>query len=207
VHHPNASITASTGPVDATYNIEFQLADLAYRQVTSRDCVHYVSVFLGGRFGQLDQDFSQAGIFGGGQGGVIDTTTSIEFTGAGPLAGIDGAHQIGKSRFSVYGRSLVAALTGEFESHYRMSNNTTDVLLAESMWNDDRIVPMLDYEIGVAWTSIQGHWRLALGYMGSHWFNTVSTPTFVDAVQADNYVNVGDTISFDGLVGRIEWVF
>jgi hypothetical protein len=43
-------------------------------------------LFLGGRFGQLDQDFSQTGIFGGGQGGVIDTTTTIEFTGAGPLA-------------------------------------------------------------------------------------------------------------------------
>jgi hypothetical protein len=207
VHHPSAAITASAGPVDTNYNIEFQLANLAYRQVISRDCVQYVSVFVGGRLGQLDQDFAQAGIFGGGQGGVIDTTTAIEFTGAGPLAGIDGARQIGKSRFSVYGRSLVAALSGEFENHYRMFNNTTEVLLAESMWNDDRIVPMLDYEIGVAWTSPQGHLRFAAGYMGSHWFNAVSTATFVDAVQADNYVNAGDTISFDGLVGRIEWVF
>jgi len=38
----------------------------------------------------------------------------------------------------------------------------------------------------------------------SHWFNIVSTPVFVDAVQADNYVDVDDTISFDGLVGRAE---
>jgi hypothetical protein len=88
-----------------------------------------------------------------------------------------------------------------------MFNTTTDVLLAESMWNDDRIVPMLDYEFGIAWTSPQGHLRFAAGYMGSHWFNAVSTAAFVDAVQADNYVNVDDTISFDGLVGRIEWVF
>jgi hypothetical protein len=88
-----------------------------------------------------------------------------------------------------------------------MVNSTTEVLLAESLWNDDRIVPMLDYEIGIAWTSPQGHLRFAAGYMGSHWFNAISTGTFVDAVQADNYVNVEDTINFDGLVGRIEWVF
>jgi hypothetical protein len=207
VHHPNALITASAGPVTATYDIDFQVGDLAYRQVLGRNAVQYVSVFFGGRFAQLDQEFAQSGIFSGGQSGVIDTSTTIEFTGAGPMAGIDGAHQIGQSRFSMYGRSLVAAISGTFESRYRMRNNTTDALVAESIWDDDRIMPMLDYEIGIAWTSPQGHLRLAAGYMGSHWFNAVSTATFIDAVQADNYVNVGDTISFDGLVGRVEWVF
>lgn len=207
VHHPNASITGSAGPVDATYDIEFRLADLAYRQLLMRSCVHYVSAFVGARFAQLDQEFAQTGIFGGGLGGAIDTTSTIEYTGAGPLAGIDAAHQVGKSRFSVYGRGLVAIISGEFDSRYRMFNDTTDVQLALSTWQDDRIVPMLDYEFGIAWTGPQGHFRLAAGYMGSHWFNAVSTATFIDAVQADNYVNVGDTISFDGLVGRVEWTF
>jgi hypothetical protein len=71
-------------------------------------------------------------------------------------------------------------------------------------WDDDRIVPMLDYELGVAWTNPQGNLRLSAGYMMSHWFNIVSTPVFVEAVQSDSYVNVNDTISFDGLVGRAE---
>jgi hypothetical protein len=207
VHHPNASITASAGPVNADYDIKFLLGDVAYRQILWRTCVHYVSVFAGARFAQLDQEFLQSGTFGGGQGGVVDTSTFIEFTGIGPMAGIDGARQIGTTRFSVYGRSLLAAISGEFDSRYRMFNRTTSVLLAESMWKDDRIMPMLDYEIGVAWTSPQGHLRLAAGYMVSHWFNVVSTPTWVDAVQADNYVDVDDTLSFDGVVGRVEWIF
>jgi hypothetical protein len=118
-------------------------------------------VFAGARFAQLDQNFIQTGTFGGGQGGVIDTSTSVEFTGAGPMAGIDGARQIGATRFSVYGRSLVAAITGEFDSRYRMFNRSTAILLAESLWKDDRIMPMLDWELGVAWTSPQGHLRLA----------------------------------------------
>ena len=70
---------------------------------------------------------------------------------------------------------------------------------------DDRIVPMLDYELGIAWLGPQGHLRVAIGYMATYWFNIVSTPTFVDAVQADNYVNVSDTIAFDGAVGHVEW--
>ena len=112
MHHPNAALTASVGPVNADYDIEFMLGDVAYRQILWRNCAQYVSVFAGARFAQLDQNFSQTGTFGGGQGGVVDTSTSIEFTGAGPMAGIDGARQIGTTRFSVYGRSLVAAITG-----------------------------------------------------------------------------------------------
>ena len=207
VHHPGAAITGSVGPVDADYEISFQLGDVAYRKLLLRDCNQYVSVFGGARFAQLEQDFAQNGNFGGGQAGVINTLTDIEFVGAGPMAGIDGAYQIGVTRFSVYGKALVATLTGQFDSNYRMLNETTDSQLALAMWQDDRIVPMLDYELGVAWTSTQGHLRLAVGYMVSYWFNTVTTPVFVDAVQADNYVDVDDTVTFDGAVGRIEWIF
>ena len=86
-----------------------------------------------------------------------------------------------------------------------MFNDTTDQTLAQSIWSDDRIVPMLEYELGVMWTGPQNHCRIALGYMASYWFNIVSTPVWVDAVQADNYVNVSDTIAFDGAVGRVEF--
>jgi hypothetical protein len=205
VQHPGAELTASDGPVSATYDINFQVGDIAYRQILSCRPESVLSVFLGARYGHLDQDFAQTGVFGGGNGGVINTTTDIKVDAAGPMAGIDAEHVLGVSRFSVYGRGLVAALTGEFRTHYTMFNATGDILLAESIWKDDRIIPMLDYELGIAWTSPNRHFRLAAGYLASHWFNIVSTPVFVDAVQADNYVNVSDTISFDGAVGRVEF--
>ena len=66
---------------------------------------------------------------------------------------------------------------------------------------------MLDYEVGVAWTGPNGHFRAAVGYMVQAWFNAVTTPVFIDAVQADNYVNVDDTITFDGAVGRVECIW
>ncbi len=62
---------------------------------------------------------------------------------------------------------------------------------------------MIDYELGLAWTGPQGHLHLAAGYMVNHWFNAVTTPVFIDAVQANNYTDLGDTISFTGLVGRL----
>jgi hypothetical protein len=202
VHHPDAGVGTSIQPVTATYDIEFQLGDAAYRQILLRNQQQELSVFAGGRFGELDQRFAQIGQFNPGPD-EIATTTNIEFTGAGPMAGIDGDQRIGITGFSVYGRALIAALAGNFESDYSMVS-TNGGLLAMARWDDDRIVPMLEYELGVAWTNPQGNLRFSAGYVMSHWFNVVTTPVFVDAVQADNYVNVDDTISFDGLVGRAE---
>jgi hypothetical protein len=204
VHHPAAAVGTSILPVSATYDIEFQLGDAAYRQILVRNQLQKVSVFAGGRFAELDQRFTQTGVFGAGPAANVATSTNIEFTGGGPMAGIDGDQRIGVTGFSVYGRALVAAIAGNFKSDYSMVDRTTVVTLAQVNWEDDRIVPMLDYELGLAWTNPQGNLRLSAGYMMSHWFNVVTTPVFVDAVQADNYVNVDDTISFDGLVGRAE---
>ena len=36
VHHPGAALTASAGPVDATYDIDFQVADAMWRRVVKR---------------------------------------------------------------------------------------------------------------------------------------------------------------------------
>ena len=63
---------------------------------------------------------------------------------------------------------------------------------------------ILDYEVGLAWTSCSQKWRISSGYTAAFWFNTVTTPVFINAVKADNYVDIGDTLAFDGLTARIE---
>ena len=57
VHHPGAALTASAGPITATYDIDFTLADLAYRYYVACTRTGEVSVFAGGRYGTLDQRF------------------------------------------------------------------------------------------------------------------------------------------------------
>ena len=203
VHHPNTALTASAGPVFATYDIDFQLADMLYRSSISCGPRHSLNYLIGFQYGNLEQNFSQSGIFGGGLGGDIDTFTTIDFDGGGLKAGFDVDHCL-QSGFSAYGRLTGAVMAGQFGTHYLMRNATTTVELAHADWKDDRIVTHLEYEVGLGWTCPSGHWRFSSGYMFSHWMNIVTTPELIDAVQADNYTDVDGTLSFDGFITRVE---
>jgi hypothetical protein len=203
VHHPGAALTASAGPVDATYEVDYQLADVMCRTIWKSGPRYEVAYLIGAQYGHLDQDFAQTGIFGGGLGGQVDTSSTIDFDGGGLKAGIDAERRLGHG-VSVYGRLTGAAMSGRFSSRYSMFNASTDQLLAQANWKDDRVVGHVEYEVGMSLSSMNEHWRATLGYMFSHWTNVVTTSEFIDAVQFDNYVAVGDTVGFDGLVSRVE---
>lgn len=203
VHHPNAELTGSAGPVDATYDIDYQLADLMCRSIWRCGCNYEVHYMVGAQFGHLDQDFSQNGIFGGSLGGAIDTSTSIDFDGGGLKAGLDAERRFSHG-LGAYGRVTAAAMSGRFRSRYTMYNQSTDQLLAQANWKDDRVIGQFECEIGMSIASCDNHWKLSAGYMFSQWANVVTTPEFMQAVQYDNYVRVGDHIGFDGLVSRLE---
>jgi hypothetical protein len=207
VHHPGTVLTASVGPVVAGYDLKFGLADIAYRRLWSGSNCGWVNYFVGARYGNLEQQFQQQGIFGGGLGGPILTQTDIDFDGAGLLIGSDFERRFGCHGFSVYGKAAASAIFGEFRSDYAMVNTATNVQLAIASWEDDRVVPTLEYELGLAWTGFCEHLRLSVGYSAMYFFNTVTTPAFVHAVQEDTYVNVDGTIALDGLVGRVQYMW
>ena len=206
VQHPGAGLTASTGPVDATYDVDFQLGDVVWRRILKQTCRYELAFSAGVEYGHLEQGFSQSGIFGGGAGGAIDTTTAIKFDGGGIKVGVDGNHTFGHG-CGIYARATAGALTGRFNSHYAMFNESTDQMLAQADWTDDRVIGRFEYELGASLTSMNNHWRVAGGYMFSYWTNTITTPEFINAVRADNYTNVGDTLGFNGLVGRVECIW
>jgi hypothetical protein len=203
VHHFNAELTGSAGPVDATYEIDYQLADVMCRSVWRCGCNYAVNYMVGAQYGHLDQDFSQIGNFGGSLGGAIDTRTSIDFDGGGLKAGVDAERQF-KHGLGAYGRFTAAAMSGRFQSRYTMLNESTDQLLARANWKDDRVIGQFEFELGMSLTSCDNHWKVSAGYMFSQWANVVTTPEFIQAVQFDDYVRVGDHLGFDGLVSRVE---
>ena len=96
---------------------------------------------------------------------------------------------------------------GEFKSDYRQLNTTTTIVQAASNWQDNRVVPILEYEVGFHWTSFSGRWQATAGYYSAFWFNTISTGDFVRAVQTSDFLNLGQTIAFNGLVTRLEFRF
>jgi len=202
VYLPGTQTTANVGPVSAGYDIQFQVGDALFRHEFMKSCNYSVNFMVGAQVGHLAQDFTQSSTFGGGQGGARRVDTSITFDGGGLKAGFDVERHLCGS-FSLYGRFTAAAMQGQFNSSYSMHNTTTGDLLADANWLDSRIVPQLEYEAGFNWQSCSGKWHLSAGYMMSQWENVVTTQEYVDALQSKSYTNVGDTISFAGLVARV----
>jgi hypothetical protein len=204
VHHPGAAILASAGPVNANYEIDFQLAEFEYRRLLLGDSRGWLNYSVGARYAHLEQEFFQGGVFSGGQAGVINTRTTADFDGGGALFGLDGERMVGCRGFSIYGNAGVSPIVGQFSNDFTQVNQSTDVLLANSWSKDDRFVTIVDFEAGLAWTSDSGTLRLSAGYLAQFWYNTITTPELISAVQANNYTDMGDTLSFDGLMTRVE---
>lgn len=203
VLHPGSVNAASTSSlVRADSDIDFEILDLEYSRLFSGGNNHAVNYILGVRWAELDQDFAQIGSFSP-PAGTIQTATNIEFDGIGLRLGFDGRRRV-RPQWSIYGKGFVDVLFGEFRSDYRQTNLTTSVVQAASNWNDDRCVPILEYEVGLSWSSPCDCVRLSIGYYTAFWFNAITTPQYVQAVQNADFVNLGDTLAFDGLVARAE---
>lgn len=189
---------------EGKYNVRFQIADVDYRYRWICSVLGHMDVVLGGRYANLKQDITATYRFAPPDGTTV-TNTNIDFDGGGLRIGLDGERCVhGCSRLKVYGKGFASVLSGSFKSDYRQISqfNGTEAVV---QWEDDRFVPILEGELGIALE--HGHFRLAAGYQMSAWFNTVTTPVFVDAVKAGNYDDIHGTITFDGLVTRLEVVW
>ncbi|MEQ8208311.1 MAG: Lpg1974 family pore-forming outer membrane protein [Lacipirellulaceae bacterium] len=207
IHHPGALTTASAGPLVATYDIDFQLADFGVRRLWKCGCDFAINWSLGGRYGHLEQGFYQSGIYAAGVTGQVDTISNVDFDGGGVRAGLDGEYRFGCHGFSLYGNVNVSPMIGTVQADYTMRNVTTDQLLALAVWKDDRFITTLDYEAGIAWTSAKEHFRVSAGWNSAHWFNAVTTDSFINGVQGNNYVDIDGPLSFSGLSTRVEYRF
>jgi len=184
----------------AVYGVDFQLADLDYRRAilqSDRSMLHYL---IGIRYAHLGQDFSSEL----SNATTTETvTTDIRFDGGGIRVGLEGERHACGSGLMIYGRGMASFLGGAFRSRYTQANNF-DGTVVNTGWKDDRIVSLLELELGLGWTSRSGCFRLTSGYLISGWYNVIKTDDFIAAVQSNNSRGVGDSLTFDGLVARAE---
>jgi hypothetical protein len=201
---PGTVVAGTTfAELDATYGIDFRLADVEYSIMILDAPKGVINWDIGARYGHLTQDFSQLALFAQPLGDRF-TSTNITFDGGGLRTGLDGAWECGCSRITLYGKGFVNFLFGEFSSSYSQVNITTTDVQATSHWVDSRVVPIIETEFGLSWTSCRGCLRLSAGYESSYWFNVIDTAEFVQAVQNRVFTNASQTIAFTGLVGRVE---
>ena len=187
---------------NGNYRIDFQLADVNFKGLVYRSHRSYLNAELGFRYANLDQDLV-ANYDTVGE--TFEVLSEIDFDGYGPRIGFDAARSFGRRGLMGYTNGSASFLAGEFTSNHRQTNLTTTVTQGSAGFDDDRIVPQLDYEVGLGWTSCSGHVVLKAGYYVSAWFNSVTTPGFIRPTQANNtYDSVDDTLTFDGLTASAE---
>ena len=97
-------------------------------------------------------------------------------------------------------------LAGQFTADYYQAS-ATDAQVVYTNWKGSRIISLWDLELGGGWVSRGGHIRLTAGYVFSLWDNVVKTDEWINAVQRNNYLGLGDQMTLDGVVVRVEGRF
>jgi hypothetical protein len=211
VAHPNTANSGFTSQQAAgVYDIEYELFDVDYRAVLWSCKGAHVDYVVGARYAHLESAFAAVYPFATPDGTEV-IATDINFDGGGIRIGLEGERRLfRRSGLSVYSKGHINALAGQFSSNYIQVDqfNGLEVLVG---WQDDRVITISELEAGVAWQNCRGNLRVAAGYYFAIWDNVVTTPEWIDAVQNVNFVDVSqdddDTIAFDGLVVRGEYLF
>jgi Legionella pneumophila major outer membrane protein precursor len=204
VMHPSTlDAAADWNSASAHQFMKFDLVDLDFRHVfycTERSTVNYL---VGLRYANLDQQFTSQ--FDSIISANVDA--NVNFDGGGFRLGLEGQRTSDCHNIFVYGKAAASFLGGEFRGNY-LQSNANDPVVAETDWKEARLVSILDCEVGIGWTSCNGHVRASAGYMVSGWLNFVKTPEYIAAVQANQYHGPdkidGNALVFDGLVAHLE---
>jgi hypothetical protein len=199
---PNTlNVAADSLAARATQDIDFRIADFEFRRLVYSGQELCVFLLLGARYGELDQQ--ALAVYD-----ILGQTTvgsNLDFDGVGPRLGLDGQWHA-EHGFLLYGRSGANLLVGNVQADFAQQNIFAGRQSFLSL-EDDRIVPVLEFEAGVGWESPNDRLRLLDGYYVGGWFNMVTNRSFVDAVQARDFNDLSDTITFNGLTTRLELRF
>lgn len=205
--HPSPFTTGGASQRStATYEIEFQLIDLAYRRKWKASNTHVINWFAGFRYGNLEQELRYRQLDGVATG-LVGVDTDVDFNGFGMLFGLDGARRNPCSGLMIYGRGLTSFLAGNWDGEYVQTNLQTGGGIVANEYEDYRVTPVTELELGFGWQSDCGNYRATIGYLTSAWFNAVSTRDYIDSVRSTDYIDLDETITFSGLTVGVEASF
>ena len=161
-----------------------------------------MNLLAGIRYASLDQRLD---VGGPTQLDVQNIHSQINFEGGGLRVGFE-AQRRTPLGLVFYGRTTASVVAGTFHCAYTQSSANNGVE-AESGFPADRVVPMLDAELGIGLSLFNDKLRLTSGYSFSGWFNVVRSDEFIGAVQTNNFSGMSNTLTFDGFVSRVELQF
>jgi hypothetical protein len=201
----SASIGANSVAATANFGVDFTFVDVDYKRLLASRCGFTLDWYVGVRYANLDEDL------------VVNipalqstlVKTNVEFDGVGPRLGLEG-EKVSCCGLLLYGRAGADFLAGTFRAHFNQTNSFIGTV-GNADFDDDRIVTILELELGVGWQSKNGCVRVQAGYLINGWFNTLNVGDFTHAVGTSNFTtnccNLSNDLSFDGFVGRIAFHF
>jgi hypothetical protein len=203
VSHPSTWISNAVSDwvtANATYDIRFDLGDVDYRWIFLNNKQTTLGLIAGARYASLEQTFNAHFAFNGEE----NVHTHIHFEGAGPRIGLFGERRGTDWGLFVYGKGTASFAAGTARASYVQTDTFAVEPVVNTGYHADRIMSMLDLELGVGWASPGERIRLSAGYLISGWFNTVRTDEFIQAVQRNDFIGLSNTMTFDGLVATAE---
>lgn len=209
VMHPSTVDAASqTVSADGRLEIDFQRIDLDYRRFFLRNECTEVNYLIGACYGQLKQDF-RSRLTNDLSSDVNKTTwdTDVDFYGAGLRLGLEAEQYAPRVNMLFYAKGITSLLAGEFDASYMQTVQADSSRGVDTSWKAGRIVPTFDLEVGGGFYGPGGTFRATLGYVFSAWTNVVKTQDWVRAVQTNEFTDMSGTMTFDGLVARVEGRF
>ncbi|MCS7238559.1 MAG: Lpg1974 family pore-forming outer membrane protein [Thermoguttaceae bacterium] len=186
----------------ARYLLDIELYDVDWVRVLTIGPFHRVDFIVGGRYAGLSQELRSFFV----ANGLDQVATDVNYNGGGIRVGLEGEWFDTSRTWLIYAKSAASFTAGEFRCGFRQDNNLGQRLV-ETSWKADRVVSMLDLEVGMGWQSRNDALRLTAGYMVSGWHNVITVPEYIDAVRANSYTGIGDFMTFDGFVGRVDFRF
>ena len=203
VLHPSTAAASSSGTfATGIHDIDFDLVDLEYRGKLSSSETTDTNYVVGLRYVYLQQEFLHDNNILGNQ----TVATDIDFNGLGVRLGLEGERFRHKSRWFVYGKSYVNFVAGEFNAKFDQGQ-AFDASVVDTLWEAGRIVSIWDLELGLGHVCKSERLSISAGYSFSAWTNVVKTDEFINAVQTNNFLDLGETMTYDGLVARVEGRF
>jgi len=203
VSHPGTQ-TAFQDFLSASANstLDMDLVDLDYRHTWYASRRLNMTYLTGMRYVSLDQAFRSEYVTLGSE----HVQTNVDFEGLGVRFGLEGEYFL-RDRFMLYTKGTGHLIAGQVRADY-FQGQTYDPSVVDTNWKAGRIAPIFELESGAGWVSHSGRCRITAGYMYSSWNNLVRTDNWIKSVQTNNFADPGgDSLTFDGLVTRVELRF
>jgi hypothetical protein len=196
-----STYTGDWAQAASDYQMIYSVADVDFRWTFENQNDTRLSLLAGARYAGLDQRLDSTFMAADTQ----NVHSQVNFDGAGLRIGFDGERRTPYG-LVFYGRAAASLVAGTFRGAYTEINQVAGPQVLTG-YDADRVVPILDCELGSGLSLWNDKLRITAGYSFSGWFNIVRTDQFIGAVQANNFTGMSSTLTFDGFVGRVEMQF